>query len=152
MAAFRNVWMSVPLRLSEHPGNGFKLADEVMTAAEPLLAALKQRQIDQAATLEAEGGLSKAVEQRQARELKRATTALHVSGLEILSGFYRDVAAAQLGAPVRNPDIPAPALTRVTPRRAVHNADRILVAIESIEANQRPQLALAALFADIGGE
>ncbi|MDJ0497719.1 MAG: AAA family ATPase [Acidimicrobiia bacterium] len=151
VAEFRNVWMSVPLRLSEHPGDGYKLADDVMLAAEPLLAALKARQVDEAASLEAEGGLSKAVEQRQARELKRATTALHVSGLEILAGFYRDVAAAQLGAKVRNPDIPAPALTRVSPRRAVRSADRVLEAIEAIEANQRPQLALAALFVDIGG-
>ena len=151
VAAFRNVWLSVPLRLSEHPGDGYRLADEVTAATEPLLAALKERQADEAATLEKEGGLSKAVEQRRARELKRAAIALHVSGLEILSGFYRDVAAAQLGAPVRNPDIPAPALTRLSPRRAVRSADRILEAIEAIEANQRPQLALAALFADIGG-
>lgn len=151
VAAFRNAWMSVPLQLSEHPGDGYRLADQVAEAAEPLMAALRERQTDESRTLEAEGGLSKAVEQRQARELKRAAVALHVSGLEILSGFYRDVAAAQLGAPVRNPDIPAPALTRLTPRRAVHNADRILEAIESIEANQRPQLALAALFVDIGG-
>ena len=151
VAAFRNVWLSIPLRLSEHPGEGFRLTDEVMAAAEPLLRALKERQEDEAATLEAEGGLSRAVEQRQARELKRATIALHVSGLEILAGFYRDVAAAQLGAPVRNPDIPTPALTSVPPRRAVHNADRVMQAIEAIEANQRPQLALAALFADIGG-
>lgn len=151
VAEFRNVWLSVPLRLSEHPGDGYKLTDDVMAAADPLLAALKERQVEEAAALDAEGGLSKAVEQRQARELKRATTALHVSGLEILAGFYRDVAAAQLGATVRNPDIPAPALTRVSPRRAVRNADRVLEAIEAIEANQRPQLALAALFVDIGG-
>jgi DNA polymerase-3 subunit delta' len=151
VAEFRNVWMSVPLRVSEHPGDGYKLADDVMLAAEPLLAALKERQVEEAASLEAEGGLSRAVEQRQARELKRATTALHVSGLEILAGFYRDVAAAQLGATIRNPDIPAPALTRVSPRRALHSADRVLEAIEAIEANQRPQLALAALFVDIGG-
>ncbi len=151
VAAFRNVWMSVPMRLSEHPGDAYRLADEVVGAAEPLMAALKERQDDEAATLEAEGGLSKVVEQRHARELKRAATSLHVSGLEILSGFYRDVAAAQLGAPVRNPDIPAPALTRLRPRHAVRNADRILEAIEAIEANQRPQLALAALFADMGG-
>jgi DNA polymerase-3 subunit delta' len=150
VAAFRNVWMSVPLRLSEHPGDAYRLAEAVAAAAVPLMAALQERQEDEAATLEAEGGLSKAVEQRHARELKRAAIALHVSGLEILSGFYRDVAAAQLGAPVRNPDIPAPALTRLRPRQAVHNAGRILEAIESIEANQRPQLALAALFADIG--
>lgn len=151
VAAFRNAWMSVPLQLSEHPGDGYRLADQVASAAEPLMSALKERLGDEAATLEAEGGLSKTVEQRHARELKRAIVALHVSGLEILSGYYRDVAAAQLGAGVRNPDIPAPALTRLTPRRAIQNAERVLEAIEAIEANQRPQLALAALFADIGG-
>ncbi len=151
VAAFRNTWLSVPLRLSEHPGEGYRLADEVTVAADPLLAALKERQAEEAASLDREGALSKAVEQRQARELKRASTALHVSGLEILAGFYRDAAAAQLGAPVRNPDIPAPALARLSPRRAVTIADRVLEAIEAIEANQRPQLALAALFADIGG-
>jgi DNA polymerase-3 subunit delta' len=149
VAAFRNVWMSVPLQLSEHPGDGYRLADQVTAAAEPLMAALKERQQEEAATLEAEGSFSKTVEQRHVRELKRATVALHVSGLEILSGFYRDVAAAQLGAPVRNPDIPAPALTRLSPRTAVRNADRIMGAIEAIESNQRPQLALAALFTEL---
>ncbi len=152
VAAFRNVWMSVPMRLSAHPGDGYRLADEVTAAAEPLLAALKERQAEEAASLEREGALSKAVEQRQSRALKRAAVALHVSGLEILSGFYRDAAAAQLGAPVRNPDIPAPSLTRITPRRAVRNADLIMETIEAIEANQRPQLALASLFALMGGE
>ncbi|MDJ0953411.1 MAG: DNA polymerase III subunit [Acidimicrobiia bacterium] len=152
VAAFRNAWLSVPMRLAQHPGEGYRLADELGAAADPLLAALKERQAEEAATMEREGGLSKAVEQRQARELRRASIALQVSGLEILSGFYRDAAAAQLGAPVRNPDIPAPALARLTPRRAVRNADRIMEAIEAIEANQRPQLALAALFSDLGGE
>jgi len=150
VAAFRNEWLAVPMRLSEHPGDGYKLADDLIHAAEPLLTALKERQSEEAATLEKEGGLSKSVDQRQSRELKRASISLHVSGLEILSGFYRDAAVAQLGAPVRNPDIPAPALTRITPRRAVRNADRILETIEALEANQRPQLALAALFADLG--
>ncbi len=152
VAAFRNVWLSVPLRLSEHPGDAYRLADELAAATDPLLAALKERQGEEAAVLEKEGGLNKAAEQRQARELKRAAIALHVSGLEILSGFYRDAAAAQLGSAVRNPDIPAPALTRITPRRAIRNADRVLEAIEAIEANQRPQLALASLFSEIGGE
>lgn len=152
VADFRNEWLSVPMRLSAHAGDGYRLADELAAATGPLLAALKVRQAEVAATMEREGGLSKAAEQRQAREMKRAEIALHVSGLEILSGFYRDAAVAQLGGPVRNPDIPAPALTRLTPRRAVRNAERVMEAIEAIEANQRPQLALAALFADIGEE
>ncbi len=152
VAAFRTVWLSVPMRLSAHPGDGYRLADELTAAAEPLLVALKARQAEETEVMEREGGLSKNVEQRQVRELKRAELALHISGLEILSGFYRDAAAGQLGAPVRNSDIPSSALTRITPRRAVRNADRILEAIEAIEANQRPQLALAALLADIGEE
>jgi DNA polymerase-3 subunit delta' len=152
VATFRNMWMSVPMRLSPHPGSGYRLADELTAATEPLLAALKAKQAEEAETMEREGGLSKTVEQRQSRALKRAAIALHVSGLEILAGFYRDAAAGQLGAPIRNPDVSASALAKLTPRRAVRNADRILEAIEAIEANQRPQLALAALFAEIGGE
>ncbi|MBT8213324.1 MAG: DNA polymerase III subunit delta', partial [Acidimicrobiia bacterium] len=74
------------------------------------------------------------------------------TGLEILAGFYRDVAAAQVGAPVRNTDIPVSQLTQVMPGEAMRHADRVLETIESLEANQRPQLALAALFAELGGD
>jgi DNA polymerase III subunit delta' len=148
VAEFRRVWLGLPLRLSEHPGDAFLLADEVMAAAEPLLAALRDRQQEEEAA--APEGAGRALKDRHERELRRATAALSVSGLEILAGFYRDAAAAQLGAAVRNPDIPAPALTRIAPARAVRNAGRVLDAIDSLQANQRPQLAFAALFADLG--
>ena len=36
------------------------------------------------------------------------------------------------------------------PSTAVSNAERVLEAIEALQANQRPQLALAALFVDLG--
>ena len=150
VAEYRRVWLSVPLRLPEHPGDAFMLADEVMAAAEPLLAALRDRQRRRAADMEAHGGGGRALKDRQERELRRASSALYVSGLEILAGFYRDAAAAQLGAPVRNPDIPASALTKVRPAVATANIDRIMTAIESLQANQRPGLAFAALFADLG--
>jgi hypothetical protein len=34
----------------------------------------------------------------------------------------------------------------------VANAGRVLEAIEALQANQRPQLAFAALFSDLGDE
>ncbi len=150
VARYRHAWLSIPSRLSEHPGDAYLLADEVTRAAEPLLGSLKERQEEAARALEAEGTADRALKERHERELKRATSSLYVSGLEILAGFYRDAAAAQLGAPVRNPDIQGTALTRVSPARAVHNAARILGAIDALRANQRPQLAFAALFSDLG--
>lgn len=150
VARYRHLWLSIPSRLSEHPGDAYLLADEVAQAAQPLLASLKERQDDRARALEVEGAADRAMKDRHERELKRATSSLYVSGLEILASFYRDAAAAQLGAPVRNPDIQGTALTRVTPARAVANAERVLDSVDALGANQRPQLALAALFSDLG--
>ncbi len=152
VAGYRHIWLSIPSRLSEHPGDAYLLADEVTNAAEPLLAALKERQDQSVGTLAAEGITDRTLRERHERQLKRATAALYVSGLEILAGFYRDAAAAQFGAKVRNPDIQGTALTRISPGRAVANAERVLDAIDAIRANQRPQLAFAALFSDLGNE
>jgi hypothetical protein len=149
VAVYRRLWLGVPMRLGEHPGDAFRLADETMAAAEPLLAALKQRQ-----QIEREGlgdDAPKALRDRQTRELKRATDALYVTGLEILASFYRDIAAAQFGVPVRNTDVPIAALSSVTPRQAVAGVERVLEAIEALAANQRPQLAFANLFAELAG-
>lgn len=150
VAEFRSAWLSVPLRLSEHPGDAYRLADEVAVATEPLLAALKKDQAVRASRAEADGTATKAAKDRYERELKRATAALYVSGLEILAGFYRDAAAAQYGAAVRNPDVPVTALTTVRPGVAIANVDRILDTIDALQSNQRPTLAFANLFADLG--
>jgi DNA polymerase-3 subunit delta' len=152
VATYRHVWLSVPLQLPEHPGDAFTLAEQVAGAAEPLLAALKARQRDEAAAFQAEGGVSKALQERHDRALKRASSALYISGLEILAGFYRDAAAAQFGAPVRNSDVPPKAFTAVHPARAMRNAERVLDTIDALHANQRPQLAFAALFSDLSGD
>lgn len=149
VAEFRHVWLSVPLRLSERPGDAYVLADAVTAAAEPLLTALRDDQARRGAAAESAGG-ARALKERHERELRRATAALYVAGLEILAGFYRDAAAAQFGAAVRNPDIPATALTGVLPAVAVANAERVLATVEALEANQRPTLAFAGLFADLG--
>ena len=149
VADYRRHWLSIPMRLGEHPGDAFRLADETIAAADPLLEALKQRQKEERDVLGEDA--SKALRDRQTRELKRATDALYVTGLEILASFYRDVAAAQLGAPIRNTDVPVAALSSVTPRRAVAAADRTLSAIGDLAANQRPKLAFANLFSDLAG-
>jgi hypothetical protein len=52
-------------------------------------------------------------------------------------------------APARNPDVSGADLTRVTAGSAVAKAERVLTTIESLEANQRADLALAALFSDL---
>jgi DNA polymerase-3 subunit delta' len=152
VAEFRHAWLSVPLRVTAHPGDAFILADEVAAACEPLLAALREDQAARESAADAESGGGKALRERNERELRRATAALYVSGLEILAGFYRDAAAAQLGASVRNPDVPATALASVLPATAVAHAERVLETIEALEANQRPTLAFANLFADLGAQ
>ena len=152
VAAYRWVWLSIPLQLSEHPGDAFSLAEEVVDAAEPLLAAVKKRHAEEAESFRAEGGLGKALQERHDRALKRASTALYVSGLEILAGFYRDAAAAQFGGSIRNTDVPPNAFMTVHPSRAIRNAERVLDTIDSLHANQRPPLAFATLFSDLSGD
>ncbi len=150
VAEFRRVWLSIPPRLSEHPGEAYVLADDVRAAAEPLLATLKDRQKTEQARYESEGRGGKVLKERHEREMRRATAAIYETGLEILAGYYRDAAAAQLGASVRNPDIPVADLTKVLPARAIAAAGRVLDTVESLRAHQRPQLAFAALFSELG--
>jgi len=147
VADFRRLWLTVPMRLGEYPGDAFRLAEEAMTATEPLLVALKERQDDERDLLGEDAPRS--LKDKQTRDLKRATDALHVTGLEILASYYRDVAAAQFGSPVRNTDIPVAALSSVSPRRAVASAGLVLDAIDALAANQRPQLAFANLFSQL---
>jgi DNA polymerase III subunit delta' len=150
VAEFRRLWLSVPMRLGDFPGQAFLLAEEAMAATAPLLEALKERQDDERESLGEDAPRS--LRDRQTRELRRATDALHVTGLEILASYYRDVAAAQLGSPARNTDIPVAALSAVSPRRAVANAELVLDAIDAINANQRPQLAFANLFSMLSSD
>jgi DNA polymerase-3 subunit delta' len=150
VAAFRRAWLAVPGEVTARPGDAYRLADEVTAACEPLLEALRSDQKAVRASAEADGTADRGLKERQERELKRATSSLYVSGLEILAGFYRDVAAAQFGAPVRNTDVAASTLAGVLPSVALSHAERVLDTIEALNANQRPTLAFANLFADLG--
>lgn len=150
VAEFRRTWLSVPERLTDHPGDAYRLVDEVVASVEPLLSAVKRRQELEIETVHAHGPVPKGVSDRHQRELGRTSDALYVTGLELLATFYRDTAAAQFGGTVVNSDLAVSMFTRITPRTALENASRVLDAIEAIEANQRPTLALAALFVDLG--
>ncbi len=152
VAAFRDAWLSVPESVTDHPGDAYRAASKVLAATEPLLAAVKARQEEDIEQHHRDGDVPKAVQDRQARELSRASDALYVTGLELLASFYRDTAASQMGADVQNTDVPVALLTRMDAKTAVAKAERIFDAIDALHANQRPNLALAALFVDLGSD
>ncbi|MDP8958677.1 MAG: DNA polymerase III subunit delta' [Actinomycetota bacterium] len=152
VAEFRRAWLAVPSQVTPRPGEAIRLADRVLQAAEPLLAALRERQVAELEGLPGEtpAAHERLLKDRHDRELRRASQALFVTGLEILASWYRDAAAAQFGAPVRNRDVPGTALATVPPAAAVARVERVLEAVEGLRGNQRPPLVLAALFADLG--
>ncbi|NIA24986.1 MAG: AAA family ATPase [Gammaproteobacteria bacterium] len=148
VAAFRHVWLGVPLQVTSHPGVAFRLAEEVMSAADPLLEAIRERQ---AAAMEVDltAAGRKALKDRHERALRQASRSLLVAGLEILASWYADAASAQYAGPVRNRDVPMATLALVRPRDAVANAERVLEAVPDLRANLRPQLVLATLFTEL---
>ncbi len=150
VGAFRDTWLSVPDRLTDHPGDAYRITSDVIDATEPLLEAVKTRQQAEIERDHPDGDPPKLVLERQQRELARASDALFVTGLELLASFYRDTASAQLGGPVQNTDVAVASLTRVTTTTAIENASRVLDTIDALHANQRPHLALAVLFLDLG--
>ena len=137
---YRKVWLDVPGRLTVQAGDAFRLAEHVVEAAKPLLSAIEDT-YGEPETREAKD--------RVERATRRASLALQVTGLEILASWYRDAAAAQFGAAVRNTDVPAVDFTTVRPQAAVQRAERVLATVEILEGNQRPVLAFASLFADL---
>jgi DNA polymerase III subunit delta' len=144
VSKFRAVWLGVPLQVSPHPGEMFRLSDQVMEASEPLLDAIRERQVEEAELVD-----GRASKERQERIVRQASRSLLVAGLEILASWYSDAASAQFAGPVRNRDVPAATLALVRPVDAVGNAERVLAAIPDVRANLRPQLVLAALFTEL---
>lgn len=150
VASFREAWLSIPTRLTTAPGDAIRLAEAMVAAADPLLAGMGERQERDLAAAEAEGRDLRAMRERHDRERRRAASALHLSGLEILASWYRDAAVASFGGPVRNRDVPGTDLAGIGARQAVARARRVLATADSLEVNQRPELAFSALFAELG--
>jgi DNA polymerase-3 subunit delta' len=148
LAAYRDVWLSIPVRVSPHPGEAFLLADEVLEAVEPLLEELDARHSSEE-TDDLTPSALKALRERHERDRRREKRALHITGLEILASWYADAASAQFGGPVRNRDIPTATLAMIRPESAVANADRALDAVTELQANLRPQLVFATLFTEL---
>ncbi len=137
VARFRELWLSVPERVTPRPGDGLRLAREVLAELGPL--------VDQAVAPD----LPKEMRQRAAR---RAEQSLLINGLEILASWYSDSASLQMGGPVKNADLPLGPFTDITPRKAVSSADRVLDAVVDIQLNLRRELVLSDLFAELGSE
>ena len=147
VAEFRRIWLAIPLQVSTHPGMAFRLAEQVLSAADPLLEGIRQRQAE-AAEMHFGSG-AKVLKDRQERALRQASRSLLVAGLEILASWYADAASAQYAGPVRNRDVPMATLALVPPRDAVANAERVLQSVPDLRANLRPQLVLATLFTEL---
>lgn len=137
VARFRELWLQIPGQVTPHPGDGQRLAMELLAELAPL--------VDQSVHED----LPKEKAQRARR---RAEMSLLVSGLEILASWYSDAASLQLGGPIRNSDLDLAAFTDVPPRRAVSSAEEVLDAVVDIQANLRRELVLANLFSSLGSE
>lgn len=132
---FREMWLSIPGRVTPHPGDGQRLASLVLEHIGPLV----ERSIPDALTKE-----------KQQRARRRVEQSLLVNGLEILASWYVDSASLQMGGPVRNLDLELTGLTEVSPRKAVRSAEIALDAVVDIQANLRRELVLANLFSRLG--
>jgi DNA polymerase-3 subunit delta' len=144
VAEFRRVWLAIPLQVSPHPGVMFRLADQVMEAAGPLLDAIRDRQAADQEMVD-----TKTLKERHERALRQSSRSLLIAGLEILASWYVDAASAQYAGPVRNRDLPAATLAMMRPADAVANAERVLGAVPDVRSNLRPQLVLASLFTQL---
>ena len=147
---FRRRWLEAPRKVSLRPGRGFLLAEEMLEAHKPLLEALSARRRAEMETEAGGGAVSKALEERHDRALRRAENALLAAGLEMLASWYLDSASAQYGGPVRNPDLVPLDLAGIPVRQAVRSAEHVLDAVAQLRRNQRPRLVLAWLFTLLG--
>jgi hypothetical protein len=137
VARFRRLWLSIPGRVSPHPGEGQRLAMDVLEELAPLVE---------------ESVPDDLPKDKAQRARRRVEMSLLVSGLEILASWYSDSASLQLGGPIRNSDLDLASLTDVAPRRAVSSAETVLDAVVDIQANLRRELVLTNLFSALGSD
>ena len=135
VARFRDMWLSIPGQVTPHPGDGQRLAMELLGELAPFVEQSVPEDVPK---------------DKGQRARRRAEMSLLVTGLEILASWYSDAAALQLGGPIRNTDLDLGAFTDVAPRRAVSAAEEVLDAVIDIQANLRRELVLANLFSSLG--
>ncbi len=137
VASFREMWLSIPRKVTARPGDGQHLASVVLAELAPLV----------------DDSVPDDVSKEKAQRIRRRVEmSLLVSGLEILASWYADSASLQMGGPIRNPDLDLNSLTDVSPRRAVRCAELTLDAVVDIQSNLRRELVLANLFASLGSD
>ena len=137
VAEFRELWLSIPSRVTPHPGDGQRLATIVLEELAPLVEDSVPADL---------------TKEKAQRARRRVEMSLLITGLEILASWYSDSASLQMGGPVRNHDLDLASLTDVAPRRAVESAESILDAVVDIQLNLRREMVLANLFAELGSE
>jgi DNA polymerase III delta' subunit len=137
VAEFRDLWLSIPGRVTPRPGDGQRLAMQVLEEIGPLA----ERSVSSEMTKDA---------QQKAR--RRSEQSLLVNGLEILASWYADSASLQMGGPVKNSDLSLAAFTDVNPRKAVMSAEHVLDAVVDIQGSLRRELVLATLFTGLGSQ
>jgi hypothetical protein len=135
VAGFREMWLSIPGKVTPSPGDGQHLASVVLAELAPLVEESVSEDLGK---------------ERAQRARRRVEMSLLVSGLEVLASWYTDSASLQMGGPIRNTDVDLTDLTGVSPRRAVRCAEMALDAVVDIQANLRRELVLANLFAGLG--
>lgn len=147
VATFRRSWLAVPGRLPSQPGHGFRLAEEMLEAHEPLLEGIKARREQEIKAFKSRGdAVPKALRDGYERTLRRTGMSLLMAGLDMLASWYLDAASVQHGGPVRNPDVPRTELAKVPARPATRSAELVIDAGVQLRQNQRPRLVLTWLF------
>jgi DNA polymerase-3 subunit delta' len=165
--ATRDAVLAIPRRLTGLAAC-FDAAGDVITAAEREAAAvtadLSEKERDELSTALGAGGTGKGaaaaqrgiagqlkdLERRQKTRATRAQRDALDRALTDLAGFYRDVLAARLAAPVPPihadaTDTAGAAAARWTPTETLRRVEAVLACREAIAANVKPRIAVESM-------
>ena len=151
---FRRRWLEIPGLVTPRPGDGFRLAEEMLAAHRPLLTAIDDRRRAEIEEIEARGSMVSKGDRGSAWPGAAAGRERPASPpvWRCWPSWYLDSVSAQHGGPVRNPDLAPADLARTPARRAVRSAEQVLDAVAQLRRNQRPRLVLSWLFTALGSQ